>query len=362
MKLKQAAIAAAMSCPWLAVAQSVTLYGVVDSGIEYVNNIGANKDGVVRIPGTTGSVPSRWGVRGAEDLGGGMKAVFALESGFSPDSGVSNQGGRLFGRQAYVGLSGGWGQVAFGRQYNMLFWSTLDPDILGPNAYGSGSLDSGIPNARSDNAVSYKGKFGGLTVGATYSFGRDVVNASSPAGTNCAGENPADKRACQEWSVLLQYETANWGVSTAYDSMRGGAGAFGGLDRSSLTDNRLTINGYALVGKAKLGAGLIRRDNQASATPRSNLWFAGGSYNVTPAWSVDAEVYYLKFLNSPNKAWLLAARTSYDFSKRTRVYWTAGFIDNRGDLALSVSAAAPGASPAPGGNQIGTMAGIKHIF
>ncbi|MGO4329140.1 porin [Cupriavidus sp. 2TAF22] len=362
MKLNYVAMTALMSFPLISAAQSVTLYGVVDTGIEYVNNIGAKKDSVVRIPGTTGSVPSRWGIRGTEDLGGGVNAVFVLESGFSPDSGVSNQAGRLFGRQAYVGLNGLWGQVAFGRQYTMLFWSTLDADLLGPNAFGSASLDPGIANARSDNTISYKGKFGGMTAGATYSFGRDVANASSPAGTNCAGENPADKRACTEWSVLLQYETRNWGVSTAYDSMRGGPGAFGGLTRSSLTDDRFTINGYALVGNAKLGAGVIRRDNKGSTTPRSNLWFVGGSLAITPAWNIDTEAHYLKFSNSPNKAWLFVARTTYDFSKRTRVYGSVGYIDNRGDLAISVSSAAAGSNPASGGNQLGLMVGIKHIF
>lgn len=148
--------------------QSVTLYGVVDTGIEFVNHIGADKNTVTRMNNLSGTVPSRWGLRGTEDLGGGgLKAAFALESGFSPDSGVSNQGGRLFGRQAWVGLDGRWGQVSLGRQYTMLFWSTLEADMLGPNTFGSSSLDSYLPNARADNAIAYKGKFGGFTVGAT---------------------------------------------------------------------------------------------------------------------------------------------------------------------------------------------------
>ncbi len=208
MKWIKPIAAAAALLPALAVAQSVTLYGVIDTGVEYVNNVGAAKDGVARLMGNTGMVPSRWGLRGTEDLGSGLKSVFVLESGFAPDTGISSMGGRLFGRQAFVGLAGPWGQLAFGRQNNMLFWSYLDSDILGPNVFGSASLDNYITFGRADNAVSYKGTFGGLTVGATYSFGRDTVNAGpSPAGTNCAGENPADKRACREWSALLQYQT-----------------------------------------------------------------------------------------------------------------------------------------------------------
>lgn len=356
-----AALAAAV--PLLASAQSsVTLYGVVDTGVEFVNNVGTAKDNVYRMNTLTGTVPSRWGIRGTEDLGGGLKSLFVLESGFAPDSGVSNQGGRLFGRQALVGLSGPWGQVALGRQYTMLFWAMLDPDILGPNVYGSGSLDSYLPNTRADNAVSYKGTFGGFTLGATYSFGRDTVNAGpSPTGTNCAGENPANHTQCREWSALLQYDNKWWAVAAAYDSLRGGPGAFGGLT-SSQSDNRLSLNGYVLLSKTKMGLGVIRRDNGASPTPRSDLWYAGVAYDITPAFTLAGQVYYLKYHDSANKAMLYALRGTYAFSKRTSVYATAGFIDNGSQLALSVSGAQPGSNPKPGGNQLGTMIGIKHTF
>lgn len=358
--IKRIAAAAAL-LPGLAAAQSVTLYGVVDTGVEYVNNIGAAKDSVVRLMGNTGMVPSRWGLRGTEDLGGGLKSVFVLESGFFPDSGTSSMGGRLFGRQAFVGLSGRWGQIAFGRQNTMLFWSYLDSDILGPNIFGSASLDNYMTFGRADNAVSYKGTFGGLTVGATYSFGRDTVSAGpSPAGTNCAGENAADKRACREWSALLQYQTDWWGVAAAYDENRGGPGAFGGLTNSGLTDRRATVTGYAiLANRAKVGAGVIRRDNEGSATPRSDLWYVGGSYDVTPAFNVAGQVYSLRFHHSDNKAMLYALRGSYAFSKRTSVYGTVGYVDNSGQSAVAVDGAA---APPPGASQAGVMLGIKHIF
>lgn len=234
------------------------LYGVIDSGVEYVSNVGANGDSLVRMPNNSATVPSRWGIRGTEDLGGGLKGLFVLESGFSPDSGTSNQGGRLFGRQALVGLTNQYGQLSFGRQYTMLFWATLDTDILGPNVYSSPSLDSYLPNTRADNAVAYKANFNGFVVGATYSFGRDAVNAGpSPAGTNCAGENPPDKKACREWSAMIGYDSKSWGLIAAYDSQRGGPGAFGGLTNSNLTDDRLSVGGYMLLKNTKLGAGWL---------------------------------------------------------------------------------------------------------
>lgn len=350
--------------PMVAAAQSVTLYGVIDSGVEYVNHIGANKDSVARMPTLTGTVPSRWGLRGAEDLGGGLKSVFVLESGFAPDSGTLNQGGRLFGRQAFVGLgSDRWGQISFGRQWTMTFWSTLDSDVLGPNIYGSSVLDNYRPNARADNAVGYKGKFGGLTIGATYSFGRDTVNAGqNPSGTNCPGENPADKLACREWSAMLMYETNWWGVSTAYDSIRGGPGAAAGLVNSGLKDDRVQFGGYMLLSKAKIGIGGTFRNNEGSATSHSQLYYAGVAYDITPAFNLAGQIYYLGYSHSTNKAWLAAVRGTYEFSKRTSVYATTGFIDNRGQLALSVSGGGGTSTPPPGGNQIGVMLGVKQIF
>ncbi|MGO4813406.1 porin [Cupriavidus sp. 2MCAB6] len=351
------------AAPVLAWSQSVTTYGVIDTGVEYVNNVGPSGNSLVRMPALTGTVPSRWGLRGSEDLGGGLKSIFVLESGFAPDSGTANQGGRLFGRQALVGLSGEWGQLSLGRQYTMLFWANLDSDILGPNIYGSSSLDSYIANPRADNAVAYKGKFGGLTIGATYSFGRDTVNAGpSAAGTNCAGENAASKSSCREWSALVQYESNWWGVAASYDSLRGGPGAFAGLTSKDLTDDRLLISGYVVLSQAKLGAGVIRRDNEGSSTPRSELWYGGLAYDITPAFTLAGQVYYLNYRNSGDKAMLYALRGSYAFSKRTSVYATAGYIDNGGQLAMSVSTGAPNSNPKPGGSQFGSMVGIKHIF
>ncbi|TPQ33938.1 porin [Cupriavidus pinatubonensis] len=364
MNVRTALGACAIALPICASAQSnATLYGVVDTGVAFVNGVGANRNTVTLMPGISGTVPSRWGLRGSEDLGGGNKALFWLESGFAPDTGVSNQGGRLFGRQALVGIAGNWGQIALGRQYTMLFYSMLDSELLGPNIFGSGSLDSYLPNARADNALSYKGKFGGLTVGTTYSFGRDTVNAGpSPAGTNCAGENPADQRACREWSAMLMYDAAKWNIGVAYDSQRGGPGAFGGLTSSSLKDDRLVVSGYVLVGQGKVAAGWLRRDNEGSKTPVSDMYWLGTSYPIAPAVSLDAEAIYQRFHNSDNKAWVLVGRTTYAFSKRTSLYGTVGYIINGGNLALSINSGQAGTNPAPGGNQLGLMAGLKHTF
>src|SRR5437016_12597124 len=113
-----------------AMAQShVTVYGVLDSGLVYTTHANAAGDSLVKVPGLTGSGPSRLGFRGTEDLGGGLQAVFVLENGLAVDTGTVGQGNRLFGRQAYVGLKGGYGTLMLGRQVNMTFLSMVKSDV-----------------------------------------------------------------------------------------------------------------------------------------------------------------------------------------------------------------------------------------
>jgi predicted porin len=359
------ALAGAQTTP--AMPSSVTLYGLIDVAVESISNVGTPGTTLVRMPSTTGSLASRWGMRGSEDLGGGLKAVFALESGFAPDTGAAGQAGRLFGRQAYVGLSGDWGTVSLGRQYTMLFWSLLDADVIGPMVFGLGSLDSYLPNTRADNALAWRGTFNGLTLGATYSLGRDSANPTpnNPAGTNCGGESATDTKACREWSLLAKYDQPGWGVAAAIDEQRGGAGswAVAGLTSGAMADRRTTLNGYVKWAGVKLGGGLIHRKNDGSAaTPHSDLIFAGISYPVTPSLTVDAQLSRLKFKNSANQAQLAILRGVYSLSKRTAVYAGLGQIGNDGTLAISVSGGAPGSNPAAGASQKAVVVGLRHAF
>ena len=344
-------------------AQSVTAYGLADLAVEHVASVAASGGGLNRMPGLTGSYPSRLGLRGGDDLGAGWRSVFVLEMGITPNTGGLSQGGRAFGRQALVGLSGPWGALTLGRQYTMLYWSLLDADVLGPNLYGSGSLDSYIPNSRADNAIVYRGSFDGLTLGASYSLGRDAVNASNPAGTNCAGEASDDAKECREWSALVKHDGSAWGAALAVDEIRGGPGAFAGLTSSALADRRLSINGYVNLSDLKITSGLVRRANGASAAAaRSDLWYAGAVYPITPLLKAEIEVFSLQFKHGGAKAELAAARISYSLSKHSAVYTTFGRINNGGGLALSVSAGAAGSNPAAGASQDAIAFGLRHSF
>jgi predicted porin len=369
MKIRSATVGLMMGLAACAAAShaqiqsNVTMYGVIDTGVEYVNNVGAGRDGLARMPTLTGTLPNWLGFRGAEDLGDGLKALFTLENGFAPDTGAANQGGRLFGRQAFVGLSNSWGTLTLGRQYTQYFWSILDSYLMGPNVYSMIALDSYLPNARADNSIAYRGTFNGFTVGLGYSLGRDAVNAGpSPAGTNCAGENPANKRQCREWSAMVKYNAETWGAAMGTDRLYGGPGAFGGLTSSSLSDTRTTLNGFVKFGSLKLGGGLIRRNNQGSVTPRSDLYFLDAAYLLTPALLLDGELSRLIVRDASSNATLLALRATYNFSKLTAAYVTAGHIANGGASAVSVSAGGGGTNPGPGVSQMGLMVGVRKFF
>jgi len=355
-----AAFGAAFGAGTAQAQSQVTVYGIVDVALAHMNNADAAGHGVTREPSLTGSLPSRIGFRGSEDLGGGLSAVFNLESGFNPDVGVLGQGGRLFGRQAWVGLRGSWGTLQLGRILNMTYLATMKSDVLGPNLFSINSIDLYLPNARSDNAIGYLGNFKGLTVGATWSFGRDASAAGGPSATGCAGEVPGNARACRQFTGLLGYDTKAWGINATYDKLYGNTGAAGGLTSSANYDRRITTNGYAMVGAVKVGAGIIdRRTDAVSGVTRSDLVYLGASIPVVPRLTLDAQVARRDVKGSPDDTNLAVARLTYALSVRSAVYAGVGRMDNHGAAAIALDA---GGTTAPGKTQSGVMAGLRHTF
>ncbi len=344
-----------------AMAQSnVTVYGLLDTGLVRVNNVNAAGDSVTKMPSLTGSFPSRLGFRGTEDLGGGLQAIFTLETGLTLDTGGMGQGNRLFGRQASVGLKGAFGTVTLGRQVNMTYIAGLKSDVMGPNLFAIGSIDPYLPNARSDNAIGYLGNFDGLVAGATYSTGRDASSAGGPAATNCAGEVAGNAKACRQVTALLGYEVAGYGVNMSYDILYGNTGAAGGLTSSDNSDKRVTANGYFKVGEGKIAGGVVDRTTRAAAgLTESDLYFLGVSYPVTPVATFDAQVARKDVKHSDADATMLVARLTYYFSKRTAIYAGVGRMKNSGLSAVALDA---GGTVGAGKTQSGVMGGLRHAF
>lgn len=224
----------------LAQAQSVTLFGRIDVGIEHVTKVftapGVD-DSLTKLQ-NGGILPSIWGMRGSEDLGGGLKAVFNLESDFSGDTGGSRGLGNistLFGRQANVGLSGGFGTVLLGRQYSPAILAELGTD---PRGYKESfsmllpyaltqlpSTNTGLvasqPNGLgifTSNMISYSNAFGPVSVGVGYGLG-EVVGENNKNNTVALGvtyNGPVTVSATyQQIKGMLEDETKRYAVGVA---------------------------------------------------------------------------------------------------------------------------------------------------
>jgi predicted porin len=160
---------------------SVTIYGILDEGVNYISNTqvaqGAGRTGGHVFSLTSGAKQgSRFGFRGAEDLGGGMKAIFTLENGLDLSSGKAAQGGLLFGRQAFVGLATRYGSLTLGRQYDS------GADYVGGFSAASnwagnigahpGDIDNLNYAYRTNNSIKYSSvSYGGFKFGGMYSLG-----------------------------------------------------------------------------------------------------------------------------------------------------------------------------------------------
>ncbi|KHK51977.1 membrane protein [Ralstonia sp. A12] len=359
MKIKLfAAAAAALVSAGASAQSSVTLYGVADAGIEWANKVpGTNGGGNSRVSmqsgnGMTGSL---WGLRGVEDLGGGLKGIFNLESGFDIGRGTSEDG-RLFGRKAYVGLQGQWGQLTLGRQTNLLydFTTQYDPMALA-SRYSILSQDAAM-GGRADNAVKYVGTFNGLTASALYSFRND--------GQEIAGNSKVGR----EWSAGLNYAAGPFSVGAVYDQTNGNSPL-----TADIKTQRATVAGTYAFGPAKLFAGY--RWGHVTGLPvdaetRSNLYWLGAGYQATPALSLTGAAYYQNHKSDVGNPWLFSVGADYALSKRTDAYLNLAYAKNSSNALLPIGVAqdtTPAVVVNPDGttsssNQMGAMVGIRHKF
>ncbi len=282
---------------------SVTLYGVVDANIEYVNHVGAvpvaannfnhgPAHSVARLD-AGGLSGSRWGLRGTEDLGGGLKAVFTLESGFSSDSGNLQQSGRLFGRQSFVGLeSDSVGRLTFGRQYTSMFEALAN---FSPTSYSTQYepvvLQQG-PNYREDNTVKYTGKFGPITAAAHWSFGVGValpatVGVATPIGGN--GEVPGAFRRDTGYGAAVAYGAGPFGAALVYDQWNPTIGTGNGAIKKASAAASYAFGPAKIMGGYRWG----QQKNAADVLiQRDDFYWIGANYQVTPAVGLTLEYNY----------------------------------------------------------------------
>jgi predicted porin len=317
---------------------SVTLYGVADAAIERVK--GATS--LVRL--SSGQQQgSRWGVRGAEDLGGGMKAVFQLEAGINLDAGTNAQGGRGFGRQSYVGLTGGFGGLRLGRQY-----SPMDDiaAVIGTKTYDVLSVVPIIGNGdynRVDNAITYLSPtVGSTTFQVQYSLGeeRSSADASPDFG--------------KQFSLHALHAS---GPLTAGIGLMRVSDADGAVAGKQGKDAVLLVGAYDF-GPMKLSA---YYDQEDKGTEKMKVMGLAAAFKVGDQTTVSVGVAQAKDVTGVasalnDDARIFTLQANHNLSKRTALYAHLTAVSNDDDAALGFN------SPTAGGSSNGIQFGIRHRF
>jgi predicted porin len=367
--MKKALIAASLATIGVvAHAQSsVTLYGRIDSGIEYLSGLtnghGGSESRWRAESGNWGA--SFWGLQGAEDLGGGNKALFHLESGFNATNGtVAGPAGQLFSRWATVGFSNdNYGTLLLGRE---LFISNgvWDFDPLGQSSWSSASLVRGRNWPISSNNVSYQSpKLAGVDVYGQYSL-------SNATNWNGNGTTTQGRQA----GLQLTYTNAYFQLRGIYDEIRDPSnGKFDDVFNYS----REYFGGVnVFLGPVKLQAAY--QSSHANGGPAVNggitttqqVW-GGATWQATPAAALIAAVYHVNANNGGGNANIYTIGGSYNLSKRTLLDMQIATIRNSktSNFGLGENAAGPGGlgnaandNPMPGHSQTGVYAGIEHSF
>jgi predicted porin len=333
---------------------SVSLYGIVDGSILYTShtlNTKTGGDSGSRVAfADSGSFPTVFGMRGSEDLGGGVRALFNLESGVSIANGaLAHSNGNLFGRRAWVGIDSAYGVVKAGVQFSPFFQSLFALDPRDGSFFGSGFVNY------ADN-VSVTGVFNANSI--TYTS--PEIAGLQTTGMIAIGGLAGNFQAGRQYSANLNYHLGGLLVSAAMYNGNAADGAattpvptttpFAGrmLGASYRFPNELTVKAsYALY--------------KVTGSFDSQVYSGGASYGLTSSVSIDAGVWYTRDGNdSANHSILVGSGVSMALSKQTSLYGQVGYVDNHGHMntGLSVSNALYGVS----GSTVGVTLGLRHLF
>ncbi len=344
---------------------------------------------------------SRWGIRGSEDLGGGMKAFFTLESGFDINSGSlangaaslagnsptattvngnSSLSGQLFSRQAFVGIGGDWGSVAFGRNYAPFYdiYNDYDPvqfaQLFSPLG-NSGTIGGGggvSEDTRVDNSIKYKLKVEGMNFGLLYKLGGQAGSTSAqsgfaanvgyeagPFGVQAAYEAFKDAAKGTTSTIagdvgITTYDTTSWTITGKYNF--GDFNLKGGFETYTLStpgDATFTAPGKCAAPSETSYYGFSVDPAKAvtfcGADQKTNVWFIGGDWNITPALNLALGFYdqnpkqsddYVatsatntapKTGQADGNIYTYSALLDYHFSKRTDTYAGLMYSQYKGD-------------------------------
>jgi predicted porin len=361
---------------------SVTLYGTLDAGMVYSNNEGGHSNWQQ----ASGSVSNTYfGLRGNEDLGGGLHAIFTLESGFNLNSGQFSQTESLFNRQAYVGLqSEQYGTVTLGRQYDSMV------DYLAPlsetgGGYGNNLAAHPFDNDNLDNTFSVQNSlkyqsanYGGFKFGGLYGFSNDAGQFSN-------------NRA---WSAGASYNNGPLSVAASYLQLNnsGSTNLNGAVTQGNGTAEiaamlQRTFGAGINYSYGPANVGFVYTHTQLDGITGVNVGgetlagFGGtnlhldnfelnGRYALTPALSLNAAYTFTNGTmtgsnGSGDPKWQTASlQGDYSLSKRTDVYLEGVFQHASGELGnLGANVASINTlSPSTSANQTVVAVGMRHRF
>jgi len=185
-------------------------------------------------------------------------------------------------------------------------------------------FDSYLTNERSDNAVGYMGTFSGVTVGATYTFGRDAVVQQQPTARARLPETSGP--FCKQYKGLLGEDYQNVGVTASSDQMRGNTGSATSLPSALYTGSRAIVKGHYEFSLGKVSGGWIHQNLDAGASSLQSDISAGRG---------------------------IRPRSALPFTLRP---------DGSGPARMARSRSPLAAVSSSGRNQLDTMAGIQHRF
>lgn len=347
---------------------SVQVYGVLDLFIGHQSTTVADKSTSLNVLGSNGELTSRLGFRGTEDLGGGYKTTFNIETGFDPSSGQQQNAFRIFDRQAWVGIGGGFGEVRLGRQNTSMFLYSGNMDAFGGATYGSAYNNFSNWLARVDNDISYiSPKFYNSVVELHYSIGE---KAGVTAG-NAVYQAAVQSQQGPAYLALAYLTAANpTNTNRVAEIMVGGNYDYGhgkvyvGFFRANEVISATTGNAFTNpAGKYDPALGPVTN----TAGTYHNTYSVSADYRVTPLASVGAGYGVIRDSSaSVNNARQLGLIANYDLSKRTRLYSAISRLKNSGTAQFKMAGASITTgtflTPGAGESETGFQVGIRHTF
>lgn len=341
MKKSVLAAAALLAASGAAFAQSsVTLYGVVDLSVESVKG----DDSITRVS-SSNYATSRLGFKGVEDLGGGLKVKFTLESAVGADTGTAGSGSRFWDRAAWVGLDTEFGGLSLGRIDSAIGLLAGNSAILGAQGYDDFKIAktfAGDTYRRFDNAITYSlpALVSGLTAQVQYT-------------TRASGDESSVNDLGKGYSLNAQYAAGAFALGAGYINVKAGASG-------SYEDSAALAYGSYDFGVAKVAA-YYNVDSRSTFAEQKRLLGAKVWVPLADQWSLMGGVSQVKnAAKSAGKddATIVSLKLNYNLSKRTAVYGVLTTVDNEAGSNLGVASVATSA----GEDSHGLAVGIRHSF